>query len=120
MNVLVIKFFLPGYLPDSRRETPRINVPAADGAPAEERLRSVRKEFVNRVSDPVLTQLLDELLERDVISDAEMQSFRSQVRADKARDLIDTVQGKGGKACSILMDAICHLDSHLSRTLKLS
>lgn len=112
-NVWLLNLF-PGFLPDARGETQESSIPAVDGAKAEEWLSSVRTEFVNRVSGPNLNQLLDELLQLYVISDAEKESLNSRaVRADKARDMIDTVQKKGRKACSILIAAIRKVDSHL-------
>ncbi|KAL7374099.1 hypothetical protein ABVT39_022168 [Epinephelus coioides] len=48
------------------------NVPAEDSVPAEQRLSSVQTQFVSRVSEPNLNQLLDKLLERQVINDDEM------------------------------------------------
>ncbi|XP_039669376.1 E3 ubiquitin-protein ligase TRIM7-like [Perca fluviatilis] len=88
--------------------------------PAEDRLWRVRPEFVKRVSDPVLNQLLDKLLERGVITDDEMQSARTQRgRADKARDVMDTVRRKGRAASSVLIAALCEVDPVLSRVLRL-
>ena len=109
-------FFLPGL----KWETPQRK--PADGVPAEERLFSVRKGFVKRVSEPVLNQVLDELFSHRIISDEEMQNFRRQGRvlADRARDVIDTVRGKGNAACSVLIAALCEVDPLLSRELNLS
>ena len=78
----------------------------------------VRRQFVERVSDPVLNQLLDQLLERSVITDGEMQSVRTG-RADKARDVMDTVRRKGRAASSVLISALCEVDPVLSRELRL-
>ncbi len=73
------------------------------------------------MSEPVLNQLLDELLERGVINDDEMQSIRTiPSRADRARDVIDTVRRKGTEVSSDLIAALHKVDSHLSRVLKLS
>lgn len=110
--------YFPGYLPDSRRETPQNNVPAEDRE-TEERLRSVRTEFITRVSEPDLNLLLDELL-HDIISSDEMESFGTKVRTEKARGVIDTVLRKGSEASSALIAALCKVDPHLSRVLKLS
>ena len=103
-----------------------MNVPAEDLVPAEDDVRadkklfSVRDEFVQRVSDPVLNQLLDKLYP-SVISNEEMQSIRNKsVRQDKARELIDAVERRGHEASSILITAICELDQYLSSQLKLS
>uniref|UniRef100_A0A8C9YNP9 CARD domain-containing protein n=1 Tax=Sander lucioperca TaxID=283035 RepID=A0A8C9YNP9_SANLU len=77
------------------------------------------KVFSPRVSDPVLNQLLDKLLQCDVITDEEMESVRTRGRADKARNLIDMVRRKGSKS-SVLISALCSLDPVLSRELRLS
>uniref|UniRef100_UPI0037E781E1 NACHT, LRR and PYD domains-containing protein 12-like isoform X3 n=1 Tax=Semicossyphus pulcher TaxID=241346 RepID=UPI0037E781E1 len=94
--------------------------PAEDRVPAEETLRSVRTNFLNKVSEPVLNQLLDELLQHGVINDGEMQSIRTKVKAEKARDLIDTVRRKGREASSVLITALREVDPCLSRELDLS
>ncbi|XP_035862436.1 NACHT, LRR and PYD domains-containing protein 12-like isoform X4 [Sander lucioperca] len=93
------------------------SVPAVDGVPADEKLFSIRIQFLNRVTEPVLNQLLDKLLERHVINDAEMQSVRTKAREDKARDVIDTVRRKGAKASSVLIAALCQVDPCLFRVL---
>ncbi|XP_038567373.1 uncharacterized protein LOC119897615 [Micropterus salmoides] len=95
------------------------SVPAEEDVPAEDRLLLVRTQFVNRVSEPVLNQLLDKLLELHVINDDEMQSVRTKVKAEKARDVIDTVRRKGTEASSVLIAALCQVDPCLSRVLKL-
>ncbi|KAA8593244.1 hypothetical protein FQN60_009360, partial [Etheostoma spectabile] len=43
----------------------------------------------------------------------------TRVRADKARDVVDTVRRKGRKASSVLVSAICEVDPVLSRELRL-
>ncbi|KAK9514422.1 hypothetical protein VZT92_027890 [Zoarces viviparus] len=95
-------------------------VPAQDRVPAEQMLLSVRTQFVNRVSDSVLNQLLDKLLEHRVITDAEMQTTRTKHGADKARDVIDTVRRKGSEACSVLIAALREVDEWLYTALNLS
>uniref|UniRef100_A0A8D0D3N3 CARD domain-containing protein n=1 Tax=Sander lucioperca TaxID=283035 RepID=A0A8D0D3N3_SANLU len=82
---------------------------------AEEKLLRVRRPFVERVSDPVLNQILDKLLEHGVITDEEMQSARTRGRADKARDVMDTVRRKGRAASSVLISTLCEVDPVLSR-----
>ncbi|XP_019134321.1 caspase recruitment domain-containing protein 8 [Larimichthys crocea] len=125
-------------LPASRTGTQQSNIPAEDRVPAEvrvpeedrvpaevtvpadQRLFSVRTEFIDRVSGPVLNQLLDKLLARGIINDHETESVRGKVRADKARDLIDTVRNKGAEGSSVLIAALCEVDPCLSRELNLS
>uniref|UniRef100_A0A665TNT9 CARD domain-containing protein n=1 Tax=Echeneis naucrates TaxID=173247 RepID=A0A665TNT9_ECHNA len=82
-------------------------------------LRAVRAEFIQRVSDTVLNQLLDKLLEGGVFSDEEMKSARTKSTADKARDVIDSVIGKGNEASSFMISALCQLDPCVSRELSL-
>lgn len=48
-----------------------------------------------------------------------MESIQVLPRADKARELIDTVQRKGNSACNILIDTLCELDPFVSQTLQL-
>ncbi|TDH15579.1 hypothetical protein EPR50_G00010220 [Perca flavescens] len=93
--------------------------PADDGVPADKKLFSVRTQFVERVSNAVLDQLLDKVLEHEIINDGEMQSMNIKAKADKARDLIDTVRKKGTKASSVLITALREADPCLSRELKL-
>ncbi|XP_071340415.1 protein NLRC3-like isoform X9 [Trachinotus anak] len=112
-----------------RRETVRWSVPeedslpaedrlpADDNLPAEDRLLLARTQFIKRVSEAVLNQLLDKLLERGVVTDDEMQSARTKTRAEKARDVIDTVRRKGTEASSVLIAALCEVDRFLSRVL---
>ncbi|XP_068585942.1 LOW QUALITY PROTEIN: NACHT, LRR and PYD domains-containing protein 1-like [Cebidichthys violaceus] len=108
------------------RITAEDRVPAEDRVSAEDRLSadqklfSVRTQFVDRVSDPVLNQLLDKLLEHGVITDTEMQSARTRNRADKARDVMDTVRRKGSEACSVLITALCEVDPYLYTALNFS
>ncbi|KAM7382840.1 hypothetical protein PAMP_002544 [Pampus punctatissimus] len=119
---LVIKFGKKG----SRKEnSPRhlsagSFVPTEDSVPAETKLRWVRTQFVDRVSEPNLEKLLDKLLERGVINDDEMQSAGTKTRANKARDVIDMVRRKGTEASSVLIAALHEVDPNLSRLLNLS
>ncbi|XP_030274928.1 NACHT, LRR and PYD domains-containing protein 12-like [Sparus aurata] len=107
-------------LTDSTRRTGQMNVPAEDDVPAERKLSSIRTEFVKRVSEPVLNQLLDKLLDLDFINDEEMQSVQTEPSTQaKARKLINTVRKKGTEASSVLITALCDLDRHLSGELKL-
>ncbi|KAK9535983.1 hypothetical protein VZT92_005808 [Zoarces viviparus] len=88
--------------------------------PAEQKLLSVRTQFINRVSDSDLNQLLDKLLEHRVITDTEMESTRTKHGADKARDVIDTVRRKGSEACSVLIAALREVDEWLYTALNFS
>ncbi|XP_026185315.1 caspase recruitment domain-containing protein 8-like [Mastacembelus armatus] len=88
-------------------------------SPSAEILLSVRTQFVKGVSEPVLNQLLDFLLQQGVINQGEMESTRAKTRADRARAVIDMVRGKGTETSSVLIDGLRQLDPHLSRTLNL-
>ncbi|KAM3614375.1 uncharacterized protein V6R79_013267 [Siganus canaliculatus] len=112
----------PGYLPDpERRHVPaQVRGPAEDLVSAEERLLSVRRDFIARVSDSNLNQILDRLLDRQIVNDEEYASARALTRADKARTVIDTVRRKGNSASSVLISALCEVDPYLSRELNLS
>ncbi|XP_071388851.1 NACHT, LRR and PYD domains-containing protein 5-like isoform X2 [Centroberyx affinis] len=105
---------LPGPCPD------RENLPRAPSLSAEERLDSARPEFIKRVSEPVLDNLLDELLRRMVINDEEMESTRTKARPDKAREVIDMVRRKGTQASSNMIAVFCERDPYLSKELNFS
>ncbi|TMS07762.1 Caspase-1 [Larimichthys crocea] len=63
-------------------------------------LSSVRTKFVDKVTKPVIKQLLDDILEDGIINDGEKESIAEEnpTRADQARALIDTVKKKGDNA----------------------
>nr|AHG06617.1 caspase 1 [Miichthys miiuy] len=63
-------------------------------------LHSVRSKFVDKVTKPVIKQLLDDILEDGIINDGEKESIAEEIpsRADQARALIDTVKKKGDNA----------------------
>ncbi|XP_045569007.1 NACHT, LRR and PYD domains-containing protein 12-like isoform X2 [Salmo salar] len=80
------------------------------GSP-EQQLRSVRTEFVKRVSGPVLDGLLDGLLQQTVINQEEMESVRVIAeRAEKARVIIDMVLRKGNESSSRMINLLGELD----------
>ncbi|XP_067441653.1 caspase recruitment domain-containing protein 18-like isoform X2 [Thunnus thynnus] len=101
---------------DPRRE----NLQRSLSGDKERRLLSVRTEFIGRVSSSVVKDLLDALLQHRVINNREMESIQIMPsRADKARELIDTVLKKGNRACEILMDTFCEVDPFVSTMLNL-
>ncbi|KAM3614365.1 uncharacterized protein V6R79_013267 [Siganus canaliculatus] len=106
--------------PERRNVPAQVRSPAEDLVSAEERLLSVRTEFIARVSDSNLKQILDRLLERRIVNDEEYESARALTGADKARTVIDTVRRKGNSASSVLISALCEVDPYLSRELNLS
>ncbi|KAG7220257.1 hypothetical protein INR49_018313 [Caranx melampygus] len=73
----------------------------------EEKLSSVRTEFIARVSTSVLKDLMDALLQNKVINDRERESIPAAPRADKARELINMVIRKGDPACRLLIETFC-------------
>uniref|UniRef100_A0A674BHX2 CARD domain-containing protein n=1 Tax=Salmo trutta TaxID=8032 RepID=A0A674BHX2_SALTR len=77
----------------------------------EQQLRSVRTEFVLRVSGPVLDGLLDRLLQQTVINQEEMESVKVIAeRAEKARVMIDMVLRKGNDSSSRMINLLGELD----------
>ncbi|XP_064859511.1 NACHT, LRR and PYD domains-containing protein 1 homolog [Oncorhynchus nerka] len=99
------------------------------GAPAEisltgspeHQLRSIRTEFVKRVSRPVLNGLLDRLLQHTVINQEEMESVEVIAeRAEKARDIIDMVLRKGTEPSSRMINLLGELDPCLWTELQIN
>ncbi|XP_062279206.1 NACHT, LRR and PYD domains-containing protein 5-like [Scomber scombrus] len=86
----------------------------------EEKLLLAREQFVSRVSEANLNLLLDKLLGFGVINDGEMESARTETRANKAREVIDMVRRKGSEASSCFIVALRVVDPILSRLLNLS
>uniref|UniRef100_A0A672HAP3 CARD domain-containing protein n=2 Tax=Salarias fasciatus TaxID=181472 RepID=A0A672HAP3_SALFA len=86
---------------------------------AQEKLFQVRSSFVDKVSDPVLNKLLDELLHCGVLTDSENEVLRAKPRADKARELIDTVRKKGVDASTELIKVLKANDPYCCRELGL-
>ncbi|XP_045568296.1 uncharacterized protein [Salmo salar] len=88
---------------------------------AEQQLRSVRTEFVKRVSRPVLNELLDGLLQHTVINQEEMESVKVIAeRAEKARDIIDMVLRKGTESSSRMINLLGELDQCLCSLLQIN
>ncbi|KFP21079.1 Caspase-1, partial [Egretta garzetta] len=84
-------------------------------------LLSVRTAFVERVSKPVISGLLDELLAQGVLSLDEVDEVQDRytVRTDKARCLIDSVRLKGPRASQIFIDSFRRRDGTLAKQLGL-
>ncbi|XP_028288108.1 uncharacterized protein LOC114452832 [Parambassis ranga] len=86
-----------------------------------ERLRDVRSSFIEKISAPVLSSLLDKLLEKKVLTDAERESAEEKPnRRDRAGSVIDTVRRKGEAASSELIHFLCEVDPFLCEHLGLS
>ncbi|XP_062336427.1 GTPase IMAP family member 8-like [Osmerus eperlanus] len=85
---------------------------------AEEQLRSARLEFVERVSMPVLDDLLEGLLKERVINNAEMEAVKVEaVRKDRARSTINMVLKKGSLSCFVMKTMLAKYDPASYTTL---
>nr|XP_014267632.2 uncharacterized protein LOC101486971 [Maylandia zebra] len=85
-----------------------------------ERLLNVRSCFIDGISPPVLNSLLDRLLEKKVITDAEREEADTmQNRSNRARCVIDTVRKKGEAASSQMIEFLSELDLLLCEHLGL-
>ncbi|XP_058542593.1 caspase-1 isoform X3 [Neofelis nebulosa] len=89
---------------------------------ADKDLKGKRKQFINSVSMGTVYGLLDELFEKNVLNQEEMERVKCENATvmDKARALIDSVLRKGPRACQIVICHICEEDTHLAETLGLS
>ncbi|KAL3067749.1 hypothetical protein OYC64_022050 [Pagothenia borchgrevinki] len=107
-----------------RKELSQRNVLAWSRVREDQWLLSVRTKFKERVSPPLLKDLLDKLLESGVISESEMESARTKSRNDGARDgaleVLDVVRRKGAAASRVLINALRELDPYLYEELNLS
>lgn len=65
-----------------------------------EKLFKLRTQFVNRVSEEILNQLLDDLEDTNILNFGEVQAITqgSTTTTHRARQLISSVRGKGDKA----------------------
>lgn len=86
---------------------------------AAETLKTMRLTFVENVSEANLGSLLDYLFHRNVINklEKELLNQKSPVRANQARDFIDTVTNKGDVASELMMSKWKELDPVLLRDL---
>uniref|UniRef100_A0A668SH16 CARD domain-containing protein n=1 Tax=Oreochromis aureus TaxID=47969 RepID=A0A668SH16_OREAU len=74
----------------------------------------LRSCFIKSISGPVLSSLLDKLLEKKVITH---EADAMQSRSDRARFVIDTVRRKGEAASSQMIEFLRELDAFLHRNL---
>ncbi|XP_035984248.1 protein NLRC3-like [Fundulus heteroclitus] len=88
----------------------------------EETLLSVRDEFVERVTEEVLKQLIYSLQAGGVFNNLEKEEIleKNQTRADKARSTIDAVRKKGNDSCKMMIQHLQLKDATLSNQLGLS
>lgn len=84
-----------------------------------EDLGKLRTKFVERVSEDVLFQLLDDLLEDKVLNSGEKDKIIEGIKttANKARTLIDNVRKKGDRASKKLILHFKERDPHLYEDL---
>ncbi|XP_013763236.1 NACHT, LRR and PYD domains-containing protein 12-like [Pundamilia nyererei] len=89
---------------------------------SEKELDRIRMEFLRRVSEELLKQLLDALACDGVFNDLEKESVlqENKLRVDKARDLIDKVKKKGDEASRKMIRYLQTMDPTLSSALHLS
>lgn len=85
-------------------------------------LKEKRKVFIQSVNTGTINGLLDELLEKRVLNQEEMEKIRNENATvmDKARALIDVVIRKGQQASQVCISYICEEDSFLAEKLGLS
>ncbi|TFJ99389.1 beta-1,4-galactosyltransferase 1 [Platysternon megacephalum] len=88
---------------------------------ADRKLSDVRIRFVESVSKAVISTLLDDLLERRVLNEEEVEEVRESCskKSDQARCLIDGVRKKGARASEIFIERLCIRDVHLATELGL-
>lgn len=87
--------------------------------PAE--LKSVRRNFVKKMTKEIIRQLLDDLYEAGVLNEGEKDSILEEnpATAEKARVLIDTVVKKGDEASRKMIDSLQSIDAELFSSLGL-
>lgn len=79
----------------------------------------MRIEFVENASAETIKLIIDCILKDRIINTTEKESIleKSNVRADQARRLLDTVKNKGTKARTMFVSHIEHLDPRLHQAL---
>lgn len=82
----------------------------------------MRRSLVDKVTSPIISQLLDDILEDRVLNSGEREYIDelNNVRSDRARRFIDIVIKKGDRASKMLIDHIKLRDPELHSTLGLS
>ncbi|XP_019208940.1 NACHT, LRR and PYD domains-containing protein 1a [Oreochromis niloticus] len=89
--------------------------------PPSERLFNIRSCFIEGISGPVLSSLIDKLLEKTAITDPErVEADTMKNKREKARFVIDTVRSKGDDASSELINILRELDKILFKHLRLN
>ncbi|XP_058518304.1 caspase-13-like [Ochotona princeps] len=85
-------------------------------------LKEKWSQFIHSMGTGTTNGLLDELLEKRVLNQEEMEKIRVEnvTAKDKARALLSSVIPKGPEACQICISHICENDYHLAGLLGLS
>lgn len=88
---------------------------------ADATLRSKRTKFINSVDGGIINGLLDELLEKRVLNEEEMERIKAENATvkDKARHLCDSVTQKGPEASQILITYICKEACFVAKKMEL-
>ncbi|XP_075706910.1 caspase-1-B-like isoform X2 [Rhinoderma darwinii] len=84
-----------------------------------DKLKKVRTKLVERCNKALLGLLLDDLLQKQILNQAEVEFIKeeSPLRADKCRELVDMVIKKGDYSCNVLLQKIIERDEVLSKDL---
>ncbi|XP_054897819.1 NLR family CARD domain-containing protein 3-like [Poeciliopsis prolifica] len=82
-------------------------------------LKRIKRDLVSRLSSENITQLVEALVGDGVLNELEKESIleKSSVRANKARDLFNTVIEKGDQACTKTIHHLTELDPYLCSDL---
>ncbi|XP_067295293.1 caspase-22 [Pseudorasbora parva] len=88
---------------------------------AENILKKCRIQLRDGLTDALIKNLLDDLLENNVIGSEEIEDImqKTKTRTDQARDLIDNVRRKGRKASEILLNCLEKQDKFLYESLNI-
>ncbi|XP_071994141.1 caspase-1-B-like isoform X2 [Engystomops pustulosus] len=89
---------------------------------AEKKLFDVRPQLVKSCSSALIKDLLDDLLHENILSDLEVEYINEvfPARADRCRELIDTVKRKGDYSSNVLLQRIIDKDPKLGKELGLT
>lgn len=80
----------------------------------------MRTQFVEKVNKAVICTVLDDLLEKGVLNEEEVEKVKEKsVTQEQARTLIDGVRKKGPKASLITIKSIHARDVYLAEQLGL-
>ncbi|XP_042298244.1 caspase-1-like [Sceloporus undulatus] len=87
----------------------------------DKKLSKMRVQFVERVNEDVIGQLVDDLRDKAVLNPQEAAGVKvSRNKYKQARELIDNVQTKGPKASKIFLQCLLDRDSFLAEELSVS